>query len=160
MDRATAGVGRQCTGTAGRIENAIFAVYATYATAHGHALVDRDLYVQSEWFTDPERMRRAGLDDGHAFATKGRIARDQARRVLDAGLEPAWATGDEARLDPAVTRPARGSARAKSGAVRTGPVARASVSAHAQKPALRPPLPRRTPKHLAVRGRVPSPARP
>jgi SRSO17 transposase len=93
--QATAGAGRQSTGTAGRIENAIVAVYASYATAHGHALVDRELYVQREWFTDPERMRRAGFDDGHAFATKGQIARDQARRVLDAGLAPAWATGDE-----------------------------------------------------------------
>ena len=93
--RATAGVGRQYTGTAGRIENAIVAVYATYATAHGHALVDRELYVQREWFTDPDRMRRSGFDAGHAFAAKGQIARDQARRVLDAGLEPAWATGDE-----------------------------------------------------------------
>jgi SRSO17 transposase len=51
--------------------------------------------VQREWFTDPERMRRAGFDAGHAFATKGQIAREQARRVLDAGLKPAWATGDE-----------------------------------------------------------------
>lgn len=31
--KLTAGVGRQYTGTAGRIENAIVAVYATYATA-------------------------------------------------------------------------------------------------------------------------------
>ena len=36
-----AGTGRQYTGTAGRIENAIVAVYASYATAHGHALVER-----------------------------------------------------------------------------------------------------------------------
>ena len=92
---ATAGVGRQYTGTAGRIENAIVAVYVTYATAHGHALVDRDLYVQREWFTDPDRMRRAGFEADHAFATKGKIARDQAHRALDAGLRPAWATGDE-----------------------------------------------------------------
>ena len=93
--QATAGVGRQYTGTAGRIENAIVAVYATYATARGHALIDRELYVQREWFTDPDRMHRAGFDDQHAFATKGQIARDQARRALDAGLQPAWAAGDE-----------------------------------------------------------------
>lgn len=92
---ATAGVGRQYTGTAGRIENAIVAVYATYATAHGHALIDRDLYVQREWFTDPDRMGEAGFEAGHAFATKGQIARAQAHRALDGGLEPAWATGDE-----------------------------------------------------------------
>jgi len=93
--QATAGVGRQYTGTAGRIENAVVAVYATYATAHGHALIDRGLYVQREWFTDPERMRRAGFPDQHPFATKGQIARDQAERTLDAGLAPSWATGDE-----------------------------------------------------------------
>ncbi len=40
-------------------------------------------------------MRAAGFPDGYAFATKGQIARDQARRALDAGLDPAWATGDE-----------------------------------------------------------------
>jgi hypothetical protein len=45
-----------------RIEDAIVAVYAAYATAHGHALVDRDLYVQRERFADPDRMRRAGFD--------------------------------------------------------------------------------------------------
>lgn len=93
--RATAGVGRQYTGSADRVENAIVAVYATYATARGHALVDRELYVQREWFTDADRMRRAGFDDGHAFATKGQIARGHVRRALDAGLEPTWATGDE-----------------------------------------------------------------
>jgi SRSO17 transposase len=80
--QATAGAGRQYTGTAGRIENAIVAVYASYATAHGHALVDRELYVQREWFTDPERMRRAGFDAGHAFATKGQIAREHPHRVI------------------------------------------------------------------------------
>jgi SRSO17 transposase len=92
---ATAGTGRQYTGTAGRIENAVVAVYATYATAHGHALIDRELYVQREWFAEPERMRAAGFAADHAFATKGQIARDQARRALDGGLRPAWGTGDE-----------------------------------------------------------------
>jgi hypothetical protein len=67
---STAGASRQYTGTAGRIENAIVAVYATYATPLGHGLVDRDLYVQKEWFADRERMKRAGFPDDHAFATK------------------------------------------------------------------------------------------
>jgi SRSO17 transposase len=93
--QATAGTGRQYTGTAGRIGNAIAAVYASYATAHAHALVDRELSVQAEWFTDPERMRAAGFEADHVFATKGQIARDQARRALDGGLRPARGTGDE-----------------------------------------------------------------
>jgi SRSO17 transposase len=92
---ATAGTGRQYTGTAGRIENAIVAVYTTYATASGHALIDRDLYVQKHWFTDPARMARAGFPPGHAFTTKPQLAKAQAERALDAGITPRWATGDE-----------------------------------------------------------------
>lgn len=91
----TAGAGRQYTGTAGRIENAVVAVYATYATALGHGLVDRELYVQKEWFTDRERMAKAGFEPDHAFATKPQLAKAQAERALDAGLAVAWAAGDE-----------------------------------------------------------------
>ncbi len=47
-------------------------------------------------------MRAAGFPGGHAFATKGQIARDQARRALDAGLDPAWATGDDTAAERAV----------------------------------------------------------
>jgi SRSO17 transposase len=91
----TAGVGRRYTGTAGRVENAIVAVYCTYATALGHALIDRDLYVQRAWFADPGRMAEAGFPEGHAFATKPELAKAQAERALAAGIEPGWAAGDE-----------------------------------------------------------------
>ena len=46
---ATVGVQRQYTGTAGRIENAQVAVYLTYASAKGHALMDRALYLPRCW---------------------------------------------------------------------------------------------------------------
>jgi SRSO17 transposase len=39
----TAGVQRQYTGTAGRIENAQVAVYLVYASGAGHAVIDREL---------------------------------------------------------------------------------------------------------------------
>jgi SRSO17 transposase len=42
---ATAGVQRQYTGTAGRIENAQVALYLSYAAPGGHALIDRELYL-------------------------------------------------------------------------------------------------------------------
>ncbi len=35
-------MGRQYTGTAGWMENAIVVVCSIYAAAHGHALADRD----------------------------------------------------------------------------------------------------------------------
>jgi len=92
---ATAAAGRQYSGTMGRIENVVVAVYTTYATERGHALIDRDLYVQADWFEDPERMAAAGFPEDHAFATKPELALAQAQRALSAGIRPAWAAGDE-----------------------------------------------------------------
>jgi SRSO17 transposase len=91
----TAAVGRQYSGTMGRVENVIVGVYTTYATKRGHALIDRDLYVQADWFADPARMATAGFPKEHAFATKPTLAPAQARRALAAGIRPKWATGDE-----------------------------------------------------------------
>jgi SRSO17 transposase len=91
----TAAAGRQYSGTMGRVENVIVAVYTTYATEQGHALFDRDLYVQEDWFAEPERMANAGFPADHAFATKPELALAQAKRVLSAGIHPAWAAGDE-----------------------------------------------------------------
>jgi SRSO17 transposase len=41
----SAGVQRQYSGTAGRIENCQLGVFLTYVSPHGRALVDRELYV-------------------------------------------------------------------------------------------------------------------
>jgi SRSO17 transposase len=65
----TAGVQRQYTGTAGRIENSQVAVYLVYAGRHGHAAADRELYVPRSWTAGPSRWRDAGLDEDIAFAT-------------------------------------------------------------------------------------------
>jgi SRSO17 transposase len=42
---ASAGVQRQYTGTAGRVENCQVGVFLSYASAAGHALIDRELYL-------------------------------------------------------------------------------------------------------------------
>ncbi|CAL9571073.1 transposase [Streptomyces sp. enrichment culture] len=95
MGTKTAAVGRQYSGTTGRVENVIVAAYTTYATKRGHALIDRDLYVQADLFADLARMARAGFPKDHAFATKPALAIAQAKRALAAGITPQWATGDE-----------------------------------------------------------------
>ena len=92
---ATAGVQRQYTGTAGRIENAQVAVYLTYAAPAGHALIDRELYLPKSWTADPARCRAAGIPDGTAFATKPALARRMLARTLDAGVPASWVAGDE-----------------------------------------------------------------
>ena len=60
----TAGVQRQYTGTAGRIENSQVAVYLTYAASAGHALIDRELYLPRSWGGDRVRRDAAGIPDG------------------------------------------------------------------------------------------------
>jgi SRSO17 transposase len=50
--RHTAGVQRQYTGTAGKVDNAQVAVYLTYATAVGHGVIDRELYLPHGWLAD------------------------------------------------------------------------------------------------------------
>lgn len=64
----TVGVQRQYTGTAGRIENAQVAVYLTYASARGHALIDRELYLPRVWADDTDRRDQASVPAGVKFA--------------------------------------------------------------------------------------------
>jgi len=68
----TVGVQRQYTGTAGRIENSQVAVYLTYASSLGHALIDRALYLPKSWADDTERRAAAGVPDEVKFADLAR----------------------------------------------------------------------------------------
>ncbi|MGO4650024.1 IS701 family transposase [Nocardia sp. 2YAB30] len=92
---ATAGVQRQYTGTAGRIENSQIAVYLTYATRVGHAFIDRALYLPASWTGDRDRCREAGVPDEVEFATKPALATTMIARALDAGVTAPWVAGDE-----------------------------------------------------------------
>ncbi|MBO0818513.1 MAG: IS701 family transposase, partial [Actinobacteria bacterium] len=92
---ATAGVQRQYTGTAGRIENAQVAVYLTYAGRGSHALIDRRLYLPRSWADDDARRQAAGIPGDVAFATKPALAAEMIGSALDAGVQAAWVTGDE-----------------------------------------------------------------
>ncbi len=94
---ASAGVQRQYTGTAGRIENFQVGVFLAYATERGRALIDRRLYLpEQSWCTDPGRRREAGIPEAVQFATKPRLAAEMITAALDAGISAAWVTGDEA----------------------------------------------------------------
>lgn len=70
-DDQPAGVQRQYTGTAGRIENAQVGVFLAYASARGRALADRRLYLpERTWCQDAKRRRGLGIPEAVAFATK------------------------------------------------------------------------------------------
>src|SRR5215217_5955789 len=90
----SAGVHRQYSGTAGRIENCQIGVFLAYATRHGHALIDRALYLPKTWTDDPSRCRNAGIPDEVTFTTKPKIGRAMLDRALAAHLPFAWVTGD------------------------------------------------------------------
>lgn len=92
--RHSAGVARQYSGTAGRVENCQVGVFLAYVSRHGHTLIDRELYLPREWTDDPERCAQAGVPADHAFATKPELARQMLARAFEAGLQPAWVTGD------------------------------------------------------------------
>src|SRR5215470_2552321 len=91
----SAGVQRQYSGTAGRTENCQIGVFLAYASARGHALIDRELYLPQSWTDDPRRCRAAGIPEDVEFATKPRQAQAMIARAVAAGVPFAWFTADE-----------------------------------------------------------------
>jgi SRSO17 transposase len=92
----SAGVQRQYSGTAGRIENCQIGTFLAYASDCGHALIDRELYLPEPWIADRDRCRRAGIPDEIEFETKPRQAMAMLARAFEAGVPFAWITADEA----------------------------------------------------------------
>ena len=92
--RHSAGVARQYSGTAGRIENCQIGVFVGYASRHGHTLLDRELYLPAEWTNDRARCQQAGISADRGFATKPALAKEMLQRTLAAGVPARWVTGD------------------------------------------------------------------
>jgi SRSO17 transposase len=90
----SAGVARQYSGTAGRVENCQIGVFLAYASVHGHALLDRALYLPKAWTDDRARCAHAGVPAEQLFATKPQLARQLLQRAFEAGVPAAWVTGD------------------------------------------------------------------
>src|SRR3954451_1042976 len=67
---ASCGVGRQYTGSAGKITNCQIGVFAAYVSHKGHAFIDRQLYLPKAWTGDLARMTAAHVPAGIPFATK------------------------------------------------------------------------------------------
>ncbi len=63
-------MGRQYTGSAGKVTNCQIGVFAAYVSAKGHAFVDRALYLPKNWTADPARLAAAHVPKDTAFATK------------------------------------------------------------------------------------------
>jgi len=92
----SAGVQRQYSGTAGRVENCQLGVFLAYATGKGRTLIDRELYLPKSWTGDRERCREAAVPDEVEFATKTVLAKQMIGRALDAGVPASFVAADEA----------------------------------------------------------------
>jgi SRSO17 transposase len=90
----SAGVARQYSGTAGRIENGQIGVFLGYADRLGSTLLERALYLPEEWTGDCQRCRAAGIPEERCFATKPQQARQMLERALRAGVPAQWVTGE------------------------------------------------------------------
>jgi SRSO17 transposase len=92
--KKSAGVQRQYTGTAGRIENSQIGVFLGYASRHGHALLDRALYLPKEWAEDADQRREARIPETVAFTTKPKLGLAMLERAHTAGVPFSWVVGD------------------------------------------------------------------
>jgi SRSO17 transposase len=90
----SAGVARQYSGTAGKVDNCQIGVFLSYASPLGQVLLDRELYLPQEWTDDRERCRQAGIPEDRGFATKPQLAQQMLARAWAAGVSAAWVTGD------------------------------------------------------------------
>ena len=70
-------------------------MFLAYASEHGHALIDRELYLPQSWAEDPGRRRAAGIPEDVEFTTKPRQAQAMISRAIAAGVPFAWFTADE-----------------------------------------------------------------
>src|SRR5476649_2865880 len=92
--KASCGVARQYTGSAGKITNCQIGVFASYVSRHGHAFIDRALYLPKAWTDDPERMMAAHVPEDVSFATKPQIARRMIARAIAAKVPFSFVAAD------------------------------------------------------------------
>ena len=103
----SAGVGRQYSGTLGRVDNCQVGVFLGYASTHGHTLVDRRLYLTRSWLDDPAKRNspRAAVPEAVRFATKLELAGEMLTAAIERGHLPVgWVTADAAYGDAADLR--------------------------------------------------------
>lgn len=92
--KASCGVARQYTGSAGKITNCQIGVFACYVSARGHAFIDRALYLPKSWTGDPARLAAAHVPEAVAFATKPALAVQMIQRALATEVPFSWVAAD------------------------------------------------------------------
>ncbi|PWJ72292.1 SRSO17 transposase [Pseudaminobacter salicylatoxidans] len=110
--KASCGVGRQYTGSAGKITNCQIGVFASYVSRHGHAFIDRALYLPKAWTDDAKRMAGAHVPDNAGFATKPALALAMIERAIASDVPFSWVAADSVYgvggIEMALRRAAKG----------------------------------------------------
>jgi SRSO17 transposase len=110
--KASCGVARHYTGSAGKITNCQIGVFACYVSRHGHAFIDRSLYVPKGWTDDAARMKAAHVPEKTAFATKPALAVGMIERAIATAVPFAFVAADSvygvAAVEGALRRAGKG----------------------------------------------------
>lgn len=113
-------MGRQYTGSAGKITNCQVGVFAAYVSGRGHAFIDRALYLPKAWADDPDRRAGAHVPPSITFATKPQLARAMIERATAADVPFAWVAADSiygvSEIEMALRRAGKGYVLGVSGA--------------------------------------------
>ena len=84
--KASCGVARRYTGSAGKITSCQIGVFAAYVSDKGCAFIDRPLYRPQDWTTKPERRTAAHGPDAIRFAPTPQRAAPMIERAMAAGV--------------------------------------------------------------------------
>jgi SRSO17 transposase len=118
--KASCGVARQYTGSAGKITNCQIGVFAAYVSSTGHAFIDRALYLPKAWSDDRARRTAAHVPEDATFATKPQLARAMIERAVAADVPFAWVAADSiygvSEIEMMLRRQAKGYVLGVSGA--------------------------------------------
>jgi len=94
------GVKRQYCGELGKRANCQAGVFVGYASSRGYTVLDRRLYMPTEWLTDDayaDRRRQCGLPAEITFKTKPELAQEMLAAVVQSqALRCRWVVADEA----------------------------------------------------------------
>lgn len=92
--KAPSGVARQYTGSTGNTTNCQIGVFASYLSRHGHAFIDRTLYLPMAWMDDPEHLSAAHVPQNLDFATKPPFAHRMTERAIMVNGPFSYVAGD------------------------------------------------------------------
>jgi SRSO17 transposase len=97
------GVAYQHCGATGQVENCQVLPMLTYASARGHAFINRRLYLPQSWTEDPGRCAAAGVPAEVEFATKPQQVIGMLAEEIAAATPFGWFTADSGYgRDPAL----------------------------------------------------------